>query len=54
MGLVHFAAQRSMGLKAAVAVAGGILLIAESYFVFGLKDLWIELEKKMRQSARPA
>ena len=54
MGMVHIAVQRSMGLVAAVAVAGGIMLIAESYFVFGLKAIWIELEKKMRQSARPA
>jgi hypothetical protein len=54
MGLVHFAVHRSMAMVAAVALGGLLLLIAESYFVFGLKDLWIELEKKMRQSARPA
>jgi O-antigen/teichoic acid export membrane protein len=54
MGAVHFAIQRSMGIVAAVAVAGGVMLIAESYFVFGLKDFWMELEKKLRQSARPA
>jgi hypothetical protein len=52
--LVHFAMQRSMGMVAAAAVAGLVLLIAESYFVFGLKDVWTEFEKKWRESARPA
>ena len=54
MGLVHFAVHRSIGLMATFAVAGVAMLIAESYFVFGLKGVWIELEKKMRQSVRPA
>ena len=54
MGLVHFAVHRSIGLMAAIAVVGVATLIAESYFVFGLKGVWIELEKKMRQSVRPA
>jgi O-antigen/teichoic acid export membrane protein len=53
MGLVHVARQRSLGLVGAVAVAGELMLIVESYFVFGLKDVWIEFEQKMRLRARP-
>jgi O-antigen/teichoic acid export membrane protein len=54
MILVHFAQQRSLGMVGVAAVAGELILIAESYFVFGLKDVWIEFEQKMRLRARPA
>jgi hypothetical protein len=39
---------------AAVAIAGMLGLVAESYFVFGLRDVWVEFEQKMRLRARPA
>jgi len=35
-----------------VAVMGESALIAASYFVFRLRDVWIELELKMRNRAR--
>jgi O-antigen/teichoic acid export membrane protein len=54
MGMLHFATQRSMRVTAAVATAGLALLIAESFFVFGLKEIWSELEQKIRQRPRPA
>jgi O-antigen/teichoic acid export membrane protein len=54
MGLVHFAQQRSLGVVGAAAVAGLLMLTVESYFVFGLRDVWVEFEEKMRLRARPA
>lgn len=54
MGLLHFAMQRSMRVTGMVATAGLALLIAESFFVFGLKDILSELEQKFRQRPRPA
>jgi O-antigen/teichoic acid export membrane protein len=54
MGLVHIARQHSLGMVAAVAIAGVLGLAVESYFVFGLRDVWVEFEQKMRLRARPA
>jgi O-antigen/teichoic acid export membrane protein len=54
MGLVHFALQRSITAVGAAAVTAEILLIAASYFVFRLKDVWSEFRLKLRQRARPA
>jgi O-antigen/teichoic acid export membrane protein len=54
VGLVHIARQHSLGVVAAVAIAGMLGLVAESYFVFGLRDVWVEFEQKMRLRARPA
>jgi O-antigen/teichoic acid export membrane protein len=54
MGLLHFAMQRSMRVTGALATAGFALLIAESFFAFGWKDIWSELEQKFRQRPRPA
>jgi len=46
LGLVHFAQQRSLIVVGAVAVAGIAILCVESYFVFGLKDVWDEFQQK--------
>ena len=54
MGLVYFAQQRSLGLVGAAAVAGEVVLILECYFVFGLRDVWLELGQTMRRSSRLA
>jgi hypothetical protein len=54
MGMVHVARQHSLGMVAAVAVAGMLMLTVESYFVFGLRDVWVEFEQRMRLRARPA
>jgi len=54
MGLVYFAAQRSIAAVGAAAVVAEMLLIAASYFVFGLKDVWSEFQLKLRQRVRPA
>ena len=54
MGMVHVARQHSLGMVAAVAVAGMLMLTVESYFVFGMRDVWVEFEQRMRLRARPA
>ena len=53
MELVRFAQQRSLTMVAVVAVGGVLMLMTESYFVFGLRDLWVEFEQRMRLRARP-
>jgi len=50
MALVHFARPHSLWIVAAAAIAGQAALILESYFVFGLKDVWIELRQKLRRA----
>jgi hypothetical protein len=37
-----------------VAGAGMLLLMVESYFVFGLRDVWTEFGQKMRANSRVA
>ena len=54
MGLVHLARQDSLGMVVTVAVAGVLALTTESYFVFGLRDVWVEFAEKMRLRVRPA
>jgi O-antigen/teichoic acid export membrane protein len=54
VGLLDFAVPRSTMAVVAVAVPGLALLMVESYFVFGLRDVWSELGRRMRQSAKPA
>jgi O-antigen/teichoic acid export membrane protein len=46
--LVRFERRRSLGVVGLVAVAGMLMLIAESYFVFGLKDV-LDLFRKRFQ-----
>jgi O-antigen/teichoic acid export membrane protein len=46
--LLTFARQRSLGVVAVVAVVGMIGLTAESYLVFGLKDVWDQIRERMR------
>jgi O-antigen/teichoic acid export membrane protein len=50
MGLVHFGQRRSLTMVGAAAVVGLLLLIVESYFVFGLKDVWTLLQNKLRHN----
>lgn len=51
MALVHFSRPHGLWIVAAVAIAGEAALIAESYFVFNLKDVWTELRQKLRRVA---
>jgi hypothetical protein len=51
---LRFALQRSLGAVAIVAVTCELALIAESFFVFGLRDAWTEFAGKMRGRVRPA
>jgi len=51
MALVHFSLPRGLWVVAAAAAAGETALMIESYFVFGLKDAWIELRQKLRHAA---
>jgi O-antigen/teichoic acid export membrane protein len=50
MGLVHFGQRISLTMVGAAAVVGLLLLIVESYFVFGLKDVWTLLQNKLRHN----
>jgi hypothetical protein len=45
-GLVHFAQQRSLTMVGAVAACGLAMLTVQSYFVFGLKDVWDEFQRR--------
>jgi O-antigen/teichoic acid export membrane protein len=54
MAAQHFALLHSMVAVGAVAGLGSMLLVVESYFVFGLKDAWRELGSKLRQSGKTA
>jgi len=48
MALVHFSLPHGLWIVAAAAIAGQAALFLESYFVFGLKDVWTELRQKLR------
>jgi hypothetical protein len=41
-------------MVAGLAIVGEIMLIAESYFVFGLKDVWSEFAQKIRMRTKLA
>ncbi len=49
---LHYAMQRSLGVAGAVGVAGIALLTVECYFVFGLKDVWMEFARKFERGAK--
>ena len=49
--MLSFARQRSLGTVAVVAVVGIIGVTIESYFVFGLKDVWDQLIERFRGRA---
>jgi len=50
IGVLHYALQRSMTMVGGVAVMGVMMVAAESYFVFGLKDVWKEFQRRMQHS----
>ncbi len=50
-GLLHLTAHRSLLWMGAAATAGTLLLIVESYFVFGIKDVWDLLRRKLKADA---
>jgi O-antigen/teichoic acid export membrane protein len=54
MVLLKLVSPLSIAIMAVVAGAGVLLLMVESYFVFGLKDVWTEFGQKMRASSRMA
>jgi hypothetical protein len=49
--MLSFALQRSLAFVAAVAVVGILGLTVESYFVFGLKDVWDQLRMRISDRA---
>jgi O-antigen/teichoic acid export membrane protein len=49
--LVRFAEPRSLAMLGMVCVMGILMLIVESYFVFGLKDVLGEFRRRMRSAA---
>jgi O-antigen/teichoic acid export membrane protein len=49
--MVIYARQRSLLLVGVVATLGMLLLVAESYLVFGLKDVWDEFRRRTRRAA---
>jgi O-antigen/teichoic acid export membrane protein len=48
---VDYARQRSLLLVGTVAIMGMLMLVAESYFVFGLKGVWGQFRLRMQYSA---
>jgi len=54
MALLHVSRPHGLWMVAAVAIAGEAVLILESYFVFRLKDVWIELKQKLRPAQPPS
>ena len=46
VGLVHYVQQRSLVMVGAAAACGVVMLTVESYFVFGLKDVWDEFQRR--------
>jgi O-antigen/teichoic acid export membrane protein len=55
MGLVHFGQQISLTMVGVAAMVGMLILTLESYFVFGLKDVWVLLLSRLRRNqAAPA
>jgi O-antigen/teichoic acid export membrane protein len=51
VAMLTFARHRSLGVVAIVAVVGILGLMAESYFVFGLKDVLVQLRMRVRDRA---
>jgi hypothetical protein len=51
MGLVHFGQRRSLAMVGVAAVVGILMLIVESYFVFGFKDVLDLLQKRFKGRA---
>jgi hypothetical protein len=39
-----------MTMEGGVAVMGVMMIAAEDYFVFGLKDVWNEFQRRMQRS----
>jgi hypothetical protein len=52
MTLLHFASPLPLWMMSAVAAAGVVLLMVESYFVFRLRDIWTEFGPRIRASVR--
>jgi O-antigen/teichoic acid export membrane protein len=50
MGMVHFAQRISLTMVGVAAVLGILILVAESYFVFGFKDVWTLLLNRLRHN----
>lgn len=48
--LLQWAVPRSLLAVAAAMIAGMLVVTAESYFAFGLKDLWLMVRKKLRHA----
>jgi O-antigen/teichoic acid export membrane protein len=49
--MLTFARQRSLFVVAAVAIVGILGLAVESYLVFGVKDVWVQLRARMKDRA---
>jgi O-antigen/teichoic acid export membrane protein len=50
IGLLHYAQQRSMTVVGVAAVIGVMMVATEDYFVFGLKDVWNEFQRRMQRN----
>jgi hypothetical protein len=50
-GLVHYSQQRSLVMVGAAAAFGLAVLTVESYFVFGLRDVWDEFQRRRTGTA---
>jgi O-antigen/teichoic acid export membrane protein len=50
IGLLHYAQQRSTAMVGGAAAIGIAMVAVESYFVFGIRDVWSEIQRRMRRS----
>jgi O-antigen/teichoic acid export membrane protein len=53
-GILHFTAPLSLWVVSAAAAAGSLLLVLESYFVFGVREVYDLLRRKMKSAAATA
>ena len=51
--MVQFARRDSLIMVGAVAAGGLVVLVAESYFVFDLKDVWQEFQNRKLRNIIP-
>ena len=49
--ILHYSRRESLVVVGLAAFVGTVLLVIESYFVFGLRDVWDEVRTRMRPGA---
>jgi O-antigen/teichoic acid export membrane protein len=52
--ILHQTAHHSLWIVSAAAAAGSLLLVVESYFVFGVREVWDLLRSRLKQTSASA